>query len=201
MTSYDHFYLVSQLERGPSFEPADDSCPLEESNSARFRPAHRRSVTILGWFCAKTARLCERIAQRALRLPSLFACHCDTTKQEHLNPNRVAQTMRRQRPLPQYPLVAPPLRPSLPLRPCRASRTYAARRAPTPAAGDGPQRPSTAPNPVSLHQRAVLRRRGHDKRLRGTVGSCVKALTRRSYKSLTLRTTVYATRNSLLLMV
>jgi hypothetical protein len=52
-----------------------------------------------------------------------------------------------------------------------------------------------------LHQRAVLRPRGHDKRSRGTVGSCVvRALARKSYRSLTVRTTAHPVRDSLHMM-
>jgi len=42
----------------------------------------------------------------------------------------------------------------------------------------------------------VLRPRSHDKRLRGTVGSCVRALARKSYRSLTTRLTAHPARDS-----
>ena len=42
-----------------------------------------------------------------------------------------------------------------------------------------------------LHQQAVLRPRGHDRRSRGTVGSCVRALARKFYRSLTGRTNAH----------
>jgi hypothetical protein len=81
-------------------------------------------------------------------------------------------------------LVAPPLRLSLLLRPCRTLRMYAACPCPhaiqLPEVANPRQRQVLSP----LHQRAVLRPRGYDKRSRGTVGSCVRALARKSYRSL-----------------
>ena len=65
-----------------------------------------------------------------------------------------------------------------------------------PAAVGGRHLPSTAPNPVSLHQRAVLRPRGHDKLSRGTV-SCVRASARKSYRSLIGMTTAHPAWDSL----
>jgi hypothetical protein len=106
---------------------------------------------------------------------------------------RIAQAMRRQRPLLHHLLVAPPLRPSLPLRLCRALRMYAA--CPCPHAIQLPQVAANAPRQhqvlFPLHQRAVFRPGGHDKRSRGTVGSCVIALARKSYRSLTARMTAH----------
>jgi hypothetical protein len=115
---------------------------------------------------------------------------------------RIAQAMRRQRPLLHHLLVAPPLRPSLPLRLCRALRMYAA--CPCPHAIQLSQVVANAPRQhqvlFPLHQRVVFRPRGHDKRSKGTVGSCVIALARKSYRSLTARTTALPARDSLRLM-
>jgi hypothetical protein len=66
-----------------------------------------------------------------------------------------------------------------------------------PAAAGGRQRPRQHQVLFLLHQRAVLRLRGHDKRSRGTVGSCVIALARKSYRSLTARTNAHPARDSL----
>jgi hypothetical protein len=113
----------------------------------------------------------------------------------------VAQVMWRQRLRPHRPLVAPSLRLSLPLRLCRALRIYAACLCPLAIQ---PQVAANAPrqHPVlsPIHQRAVLRPRGHDKRSRGTVGSCVIALARKFYMSLTARMTAHSARDSLRLM-
>jgi hypothetical protein len=105
------------------------------------------------------------------------------------------------RPLPRRPLVVPPLRLSLPLRPFRVLRMYAG--CPCPHAIQLPEVAASAPRRRQvlslLHQRAVLWPRGHSKRSRG-VGSCVRELARKSYKSLTVRTTVHPSRDSLRLM-
>jgi hypothetical protein len=115
---------------------------------------------------------------------------------------RIGQAMRRRRPLLHHLLVVPQLQPSLPLRPCRALRMYAA--CPCPHAIQLPQVAANAPRRHQvlslLHQRAVLRPRDHDKRSRGTVGSCVIALARKSYMSLTARTNAHHARDSLHLM-
>jgi hypothetical protein len=68
------------------------------------------------------------------------------------------------------------------------------------------QLPEVAANAHLQHQvlspphKRVLLPRGHDKCSRGTVGSCVRALARRSYRSLTARTTAHPARDSLRLM-
>ena len=103
---------------------------------------------------------------------------------------RVAQAMRRQQPLLHHLLVAPPLRLSLPLRPYRALRMYAA----CPCL-HAVQLPLVAANAARqhqvlslLHQQAVLRSQGHNKCSRVIAGSCVRALARKYYRSLTART-------------
>ena len=115
---------------------------------------------------------------------------------------RVAQVMWRQQVLPRGPLLDPPLQLSLPLRPCRALKMYAACRCPHTI-----QLPQVAANALRQHQvlsfllqPTVLRPRGHDKRSTGTVGSCVRALARKSYKSLTTGTNAYSAQDSLRLM-
>jgi hypothetical protein len=110
--------------------------------------------------------------------------------------------MLRQRPLPHRLLLAPPLRLSLPLRPCRALRMYAG--CPCPHAIQLPEVAANAPRQRQvlslLHQRAVLWLRGHDKHFRGTAGSYVRTLVWKSYMSLTARTTTHPAQDNLRLM-
>ena len=90
---------------------------------------------------------------------------------------------------------------SLPLRLCQARRMYAACPCPHTI-----QLLQVATNALQqhqilspLHQRSVLRPRGCDKLLRGTV-SCIRALARKSYRSLIARTTAHPTRDNFHLM-
>src|SRR6267154_6365454 len=110
--------------------------------------------------------------------------------------------MRSQQPLLHHLLVAPPLRLSLPLRPYRALRMYAA--CPCLHAIQLSQVAANAPRQHQvlslLHQRSVLRSRSPDKRSRVIVGSCVRALARKYYRSLTARTNAHLARDSLCLM-
>jgi hypothetical protein len=115
---------------------------------------------------------------------------------------RVAQAMWRPPPLPHHPLVVPPLRLYFLLRPCRALRMYAGCQCPhaiqlSQVAANVPRRHQVL---SPLHQWAVLQPRGHDKHSKGTVGSCVIVLARKSYRSLTARTNAHHARGSLCLM-
>jgi hypothetical protein len=108
-------------------------------------------------------------------LPSPFRVPLRRHKARPLRPanrmRRVAQAILRL--LPRRPLVFPPLWLSLPLRPCRALRIYAA--CPCPHAIQLPEVVANAPRQLQvlspLHQWAVSRPRGHDEHSRGTVGA------------------------------
>ena len=142
--------------------------------------------------------------QARLRLPSRVPLqhHKARAPQPANLTRRVAQAMWTQRPLLHHFLVAPLLRPFLPIRLCRALRMYAA--CSCPHAIQLPQVAANAPRKHQLmyllHLRAVLPPRDHDGRSRGTVGSCVTALARKSYMNPTARTNAHHDRDSLLQM-
>jgi hypothetical protein len=169
--------------------------PITNRDGGRGRESHRTTETRLDTHTSHGPR--ESSVRHPARAGSMsfntppFAFsrattpwHISRALQPANRTRRVAQAMRRQWLLPHRPLVTPgPSTSAVSTLShfVRALRImYAACPGPQAHAIQLPEVAANAPRQHQvlspLHQRAVLRPRDHDKRSRGTIGSCVRAL-------------------------